>query len=153
MRNNILRPNCIFIVVLLCIGLTSCEESYDPSQVFTIEEFYDYCGSSEIDCGETVVPDGDIIKVRGFIRGSGISRQFNSLFLYGDGDPNDAFVNIVGDSLSVFEVLEEIVGETRSDLFEVTISAKIRTVDLPTNGACKAGVVLDLDDADDIFQD
>ncbi len=146
------RPSTNFLVIIAII-LFACENvEYDPDQVFTVEEFYDYCDTKHTACGELVHNDGDSIRVKGEIRDVNYFPEQNKFFLYQPGTSQEVQIYVLADSFQIFTLIDFLKSESPGAACQVILKGIVETYDTPTLSNCSVGVVLNLFSVDDVFE-
>lgn len=140
----------IFLFSII-IAVYSCEKYEYPDTELTVNDLYTYCETDgKSPCSEPLNHEGESVTVIGYYR---ISSHGYALtedkFIFYDA-PNVGSINtqitILGDSKSVFDKISGFIRENSvGEHVRLKVSGRIVGHDLPTNGACRRGVFLEID--------
>lgn len=141
----------IFLFSIIIIAVYSCEKYEYPDTELAVNELYSYCETDgKLPCNERLNHEGDFVTVIGYYR---ISHHGYALtedkFIFYDA-PKVGSINtqitILGDSKSVFDKISGFIRENSvEEHVRLKVSGRIVGHDLPTNGACRRGVFLEMD--------
>lgn len=146
---------CLVVSLLILLGIEMLQDRKNLSaEYLSIEELYKVCHAPGV-CGEKMVCEGQIARVKGYI-------DYDNVFDKGNYPqlPYEKFKihDTKGKSLEVWAV-----SDNNKDIFEKVFHNKVSPqkmafikgyltgFDMPIMGACRRGLAIDMKEASDIF--
>jgi len=132
----------IFLILSGC--MKDSKSKSISEKVFSVDDLYNYCKIDESNCGETLACEGESILAYGTVFKMNTFPTENRFILYEDASESSISldVNTISNSDAIFQKLEKIMDEDSEKT--IKLKAIINIVDLPMNGSCGRGIILNL---------
>lgn len=141
----------LFISISL---LSNCEkDNNEDKNYMTISELINFCDLDNAECNQPLKHEGENVKIKAYIQPLNIFSD-NERFAIFDSASMSSMrtdVSVLDDSDKIFNKINENISNIESiDFVFVKIDGIIKGVDLPINAACLKGVIITINNENQI---